>query len=203
MTKNFPGCFIDTCIFIPHLFLQVGIDIVCNALRMPCMTIARNAGVDAAMVVAKVLNGSDDYGYDAMRDEFGMLIDKGIIDPTKVVRTAIQDAAGVASLLSTTEVVITEQRGKDPLSALADGGGAGALEEALGGMDLGGMGGMDALAALGGMGGMGGMGDMAGMEDLGGMGMDTGSSAKDMNEAVKSIPGMEDVEVHDIDSSLY
>jgi len=166
------------------------------------MTIARNAGVDAARVVAEVLNGSDDYGYDAMRDEYGMLIDKGIIDPTKVVRTAIQDAAGVASLLSTTEVVITEQRGKDVLSALADGG-AGALEEALGGMDLGGMGGMDALAALGGLGGMGGMEDMAGMGGMEGMGMNTGGSAKEMNEAVKSIPGMENVEVHDIDSSQY
>ncbi|XP_034474474.1 60 kDa heat shock protein homolog 1, mitochondrial isoform X2 [Drosophila innubila] len=180
--------------------LQVGIDIVGNALRIPCMTIARNAGVDAAMVVAKVMNGTDDFGYDAMRDEYGMLIDKGIIDPTKVVRTALQDAAGVASLLSTTEVVITELRDKDPLAALADGAGAGALEEALGGMDLGGMGGMEALAALGGMGGMGDMGGMGGME---GMDMDTGSSAQEMNEAVKSIPGMEDVEVHDIDSTQF
>ncbi|KAH8393923.1 hypothetical protein KR215_006961 [Drosophila sulfurigaster] len=177
--------------------LEQGIDIVRNALRIPCMTIAKNAGVDGAMVVAKVLNGSDDFGYDAMRDEFGMLIDKGIIDPTKVVRTAIQDAAGVASLLSTTEVVITEKREKDVLSALADGGGADALEEALGGMDLGGMGGMEALAALGGMGGM------EGMAGMGGMGGGGGSSAADMNEAVKSIPGMEDVEVHDIDSSQF
>ncbi|XP_062130382.1 LOW QUALITY PROTEIN: 60 kDa heat shock protein homolog 1, mitochondrial-like [Drosophila sulfurigaster albostrigata] len=177
--------------------LEQGIDIVRNALRIPCMTIAKNAGVDGAMVVAKVLNGNDDFGYDAMRDEFGMLIDKGIIDPTKVVRTAIQDAAGVASLLSTTEVVITEKREKDVLSALADGGGADALEEALGGMDLGGMGGMEALAALGGMGGM------EGMAGMGGMGGGGGGSAADMNEAVKSIPGMEDVEVHDIDSSQF
>ncbi|KAM8718081.1 hypothetical protein ACLKA7_004739 [Drosophila subpalustris] len=168
--------------------LQLGIDIVRNALRVPCLTIARNAGVDAAMVVAKVMNGSDDFGYDAMRDEYAMLIDRGIIDPTKVVRTALQDAAGVASLLSTTEVVITELRdSKDPL--LGNDGGAAALEEALGGMDLGGMGGMEALAALGGMGEMG--------------GTSGSSSAQEMNEAVKSIPGMEDVEVHDIDSSQF
>ncbi|KAH8266522.1 hypothetical protein KR044_010833 [Drosophila immigrans] len=180
--------------------LQQGVDVVRNALRIPCLTIAKNAGVDGAMVVAKVLNGSDDFGYDAMHDEFGPLIDRGIIDPTKVVRTAIQDAAGVASLLSTTEVVITEQRGKDVLGALSDGGGdngaADALQAALGGMDMGGMGGMEALAALGGM-GMDGMG----MGGMGGMGNPSPGSAADLNEAVKSIPGMEDVEVHDIDSS--
>ncbi|KAH8361020.1 hypothetical protein KR093_011758 [Drosophila rubida] len=180
--------------------LQQGINIVRNALRIPCMTIARNAGVDGAMVVAKVLNGSDDFGYDALRNEYGLLIDKGIIDPTKVVRTAIQDAAGVASLLSTTEVVITEQREKDALAALADAAGSDALEDALGGMDLGGMGGMDALAALGGMEGMEGMAGMGGA--MGGGGGGAGSAAE-MNEAVKSIPGLEDVEVHDIDSSQF
>ncbi|XP_032592440.1 60 kDa heat shock protein homolog 1, mitochondrial isoform X2 [Drosophila grimshawi] len=169
--------------------LAQGIAIVCKALRMPCMTIANNAGVNAAMVVAKVMNGSGDFGYDAMRDEYGDLIDKGIIDPTKVVRTAIQDAAGVASMLSTTEVVITEVLTQSALNALGDGGGGAGLEEALGGLDLGGMGGMDALAALGGM----------GMDEMGAM--DGISKAAEMNDAVKSIPGMENVEVHDIDSS--
>ncbi|EDW64977.1 60 kDa heat shock protein homolog 1, mitochondrial [Drosophila virilis] len=180
-----------------NMDLKNGINIVCSAMRIPCMTIAANAGVDAATVVARVLNGEGDFGYDAMKGEYGNLFEKGIIDPTKVVRTAIQDAAGVASLLSTTEVVITEVRNQDPLGALAgDGGG---LEEALGGLDLGGMGGMEALSALGGMGGMGGMGDMG----MGGMGMGMGgmSKAEEMNQAVQSIAGMEDVTVHDIDSS--
>ncbi|KAH8403221.1 hypothetical protein KR222_008202 [Zaprionus bogoriensis] len=196
--------------------LQHGIDIVCHALRMPCLTIARNAGVDASMVVARVLNGINDFGYDALRNEYGQLIDKGIIDPTKVVRTAIQDAAGVASLLSTTEVVITEVRDKDPLTVGGGGGGGAAgLEEALGGMDS-----MDALAALGQMSGMdkmdieamaaemaagggGGGGDASGGSSGESSGSSSGSSIADMNEAVKSIPGMENVEVHDIDSSKF
>ena len=60
---------------------------------VPCLTIAKNAGVDGAMVVAKVETKDGDYGYDALKSEYGNLIEKGIIDPTKVVRTAITDAA--------------------------------------------------------------------------------------------------------------
>ncbi|XP_034667695.1 60 kDa heat shock protein homolog 1, mitochondrial [Drosophila subobscura] len=180
---------------------QKGIDIVCQALRMPSFTIAQNAGVDAATVVAQVLNGSGDYGYDAMRNEFGSLLAKGIIDPTKVLRTAIADAAGVASLLGTTEVVITDIRNSDLLAKLA--GMAGGMG---GGMDMGGMGGMagldgmsemDALAALSGA-----MGGMEGMSGMGGGGSSSSTSAADMNELVQSMPGMEDVEVHDIDASM-
>lgn len=185
--------------------LKHGIDIVCHALRMPCQTIARNAGVDGTMVVAKVLNGSNDFGYDAMRNEYGRLIDKGIIDPTKVVRTAIQDAAGVASLLSTTEVVITEVRNQQLIGAADASAG---LEDVLSSMDLSGMSDMDALAALGKMAGLEGM---PGMEGLGGgssssesnVTPNTPESIAEMNEAVKSIPGMENVEVHDIDCNKF
>ncbi|XP_068144481.1 60 kDa heat shock protein homolog 1, mitochondrial [Drosophila tropicalis] len=176
--------------------LQQGINIVRNALRMPCMTIARNAGVDAASVVAKVMNGKDDYGYDALRNEYGMFFDKGIIDPTKVMRTALTDAAGVASLLSTTEVVITDARNTDLLAKLA---GAGGDMDEMAGMDD-----MEALAALGGMGGMdglGGYGDMMG--GMGGGAYGGGASAKDLNEVVQNIPGMEDVTVSDIDGSRF
>ena len=63
---------------------NMGIEIVRRALRMPCMTIAKNAGVDGAMVVAKVENKEGDWGYDALKGEYGNLIEKGIIDPTKV-----------------------------------------------------------------------------------------------------------------------
>lgn len=63
---------------------NMGIQIVRSALRMPCMTIAKNAGVDAAMVVAKVESQEGDFGYDALKGEYGNLIEKGIIDPTKV-----------------------------------------------------------------------------------------------------------------------
>lgn len=62
----------------------IGIEIVRRALRVPCMTIAKNAGVDGAVVVAKVEAQSGDYGYDALNNEYGSLFDKGIIDPTKV-----------------------------------------------------------------------------------------------------------------------
>lgn len=62
----------------------MGIEIVRRALRMPCMTIAKNAGVDGAMVVAKVETKEGDFGYDALKAEYGNLIEKGIIDPTKV-----------------------------------------------------------------------------------------------------------------------
>ena len=61
-----------------------GIDIVKKALRVPCLTIAQNAGVDAHVVVEKVVNGKDDFGYDALNSQYINLIEKGIIDPTKV-----------------------------------------------------------------------------------------------------------------------
>jgi len=66
------------------VFIFVGIDIVRKALRMPLMTIAKNAGVDAAVVVSKVLDASSEIGYDALTDEYVNMIEKGIIDPTKV-----------------------------------------------------------------------------------------------------------------------
>ncbi|XP_050425518.1 heat shock protein 60A-like [Adelges cooleyi] len=96
---------------------KIGVEIVRKALTMPCMTIAQNAGVDGSVVVAKVLDGTDDYGYDVLNNEYGNMIEKGIIDPTKVVRTALKDAAGVASLLTTAEVVVVELQKKDEQSS--------------------------------------------------------------------------------------
>ncbi|EDW76384.1 uncharacterized protein Dwil_GK14688 [Drosophila willistoni] len=119
---------------------NLGVEIIRRALRMPCMTIAKNAGVDGAMVVAKVEIMEGDFGYDALKGEYGNMIERGIIDPTKVVRTAMTDAAGVASLLTTAEAVVTELP----------------IEEVAGG--AGGMGGMGGLGGMGGMGGMGGLG---------------------------------------------
>lgn len=63
---------------------MIGIEIVRKALTMPCMTIARNAGVDGSVVVAKVSDGEENFGYDALNNEYVNMIDKGIIDPTKV-----------------------------------------------------------------------------------------------------------------------
>lgn len=113
---------------------QRGITIVKNALKAPLVTIVDNAGGNSSLVVDRVLNGTDvAYGYDALRDEYVDMYKAGIVDPTKVVRTALVDAAGVASLLITAEAVLTEVP----------------AEKNSGGMPAGGMG--------GGMGGMGGM----------------------------------------------
>ncbi|XP_017132253.1 60 kDa heat shock protein homolog 2, mitochondrial [Drosophila elegans] len=88
---------------------QVGREIVKDALRLPCYTIARNAGVDPDEVLRRVLAGNGNFGYDAAAGEFGDLMARGIVDPTSVMQSAITDAAGIASLLATTEVLITEQ----------------------------------------------------------------------------------------------
>lgn len=87
---------------------EIGISIVKKALRTPCITIADNAGYDGAVVVSKVEDMGPEYGYDALNNEYVNMIERGIIDPTKVVRRAITDASGVASLLTTAEAVICE-----------------------------------------------------------------------------------------------
>ncbi|KAK9508290.1 hypothetical protein O3M35_007987 [Rhynocoris fuscipes] len=88
---------------------KTGIQIVANALKEPCLTIARNAGVEPSLIVNKVMEAKGDIGYDVMSERFVDMIEQGIIDPTKVVRTAISDAAGVASLLTTAEAVVAEK----------------------------------------------------------------------------------------------
>jgi len=89
---------------------QVGIEIVRRAIQAPLKQIAENAGKDGAVVAGETLrNDSPSFGYDAQKDEYKDLITAGIIDPTKVVRTALQDAASVASLLITTEAMIAER----------------------------------------------------------------------------------------------
>ena len=88
---------------------RVGVDIIRRALQAPIRQIAENAGVDGAVVAGKLLEGTDyNYGYNAASGEYTDMIKAGIVDPTKVVRTALQDAASVASLLITTEAMVTE-----------------------------------------------------------------------------------------------
>jgi len=114
---------------------QFGISIVRRALEEPMRQIAHNAGVDGSIVVSKVKDGQGPFGFNAQTLEYGDLVKEGVIDPTKVVRTALQNAASVASLLLTTEAMIAERPKKDaPAPA---GGGHG------GGGGMGGMGGMD------------------------------------------------------------
>ena len=111
---------------------RVGIEIIRKALQAPVRQIAENAGVEGSIVVGKLLEKKDaSYGYNAATDKFEDLVKSGVIDPVKVVRTALQDAASVAGLLITTEAMVAEKP--------SEGGG------------------MPAMPDMGGMGGMGGM----------------------------------------------
>jgi chaperonin GroEL len=86
---------------------RVGIDIVRRALRAPVRQIAENAGADGSIVVGKLLDSNDsNYGYDAQKNEFTDMVKSGIIDPAKVVRVALQDAASIAGLIITTEATV-------------------------------------------------------------------------------------------------
>jgi chaperonin GroEL len=108
---------------------KTGVEIVRKAIQAPARQIVDNAGADGAVVVGKLLEASDyAYGYDAQTDTYGDLLKFGIIDPTKVVRTALQDAASVAALIVTTEATITEQPKKDSGPAMPPGGGMGGMD---------------------------------------------------------------------------
>ena len=104
---------------------KTGIDIVRRALNTPARQIAVNAGEDGSIVVGKISeNKSYVYGFDAQKGEYGDLVSKGIIDPTKVVRTALQGAASIAGLLMTTEAMVAEKPKKEsPMPAMPPGGG--------------------------------------------------------------------------------
>jgi chaperonin GroEL len=113
--------------------VQAGINIVLRALETPIRQIVENAGVEGSIVVNKVLESkSDSFGFDAQAEEYKDMIQAGIIDPTKVVRTALQDAASVAGLLVTTEAMVAERPKKENAMPMPGGGGG-----------MGGMGGMD------------------------------------------------------------
>jgi chaperonin GroEL len=114
---------------------EAGIAIVRRALQAPIRQIAENAGVEGSIVVGKVLEAKGQtFGYDAQTGEYGDMVKKGIIDPAKVVRTALQDAASIAGLMVTTEAGIAESPKKK------DGGMPGGM-----GGGMGGMGGMDMM----------------------------------------------------------
>ncbi len=114
---------------------RVGIDIIRRALQTPIRQITSNAGVDGSIVVGKLLENSDtNFGFDAQKGEYTDLVKAGIIDPTKVVRAALTDAASIAGLLITTEAMVADLPEKK---------------------DSAGAPGMDAMGGMGGMGGMG------------------------------------------------
>ena len=101
---------------------NVGINILRRALEEPLRQIVINAGEDGAVVLNKVKEGKGNFGYNAATGEYGDLVDFGIIDPTKVTRTALQNAASVAGLLLTTEAMITEKPRKDDPMPMPGGG---------------------------------------------------------------------------------
>src|SRR5512134_1165941 len=103
--------------------IQAGMNIVLKALEAPIRQIAENAGVEGSIVVGKILeNKSETFGFDAQTEQYVDMVEKGIIDPVKVVRTALQDAASVAGLLITTEAMVAELP-KEPAPAAAGGHG--------------------------------------------------------------------------------
>ena len=133
-----------------------GVDIIKNALSEPIKQISRNAGLEGSIVVRNILKSKDkSFGYDAEKEEYGNLIEAGVIDPTKVTRSALQNALSIASILLTSDCLISEIPSKE--DAMMPPGG--------GGMPGGGMGGgMPGMGGMGGgMPGMGGMGGMPGM----------------------------------------
>ena len=112
---------------------QAGINIVRRALQAPARQIAANAGAEASIVAGKILeNKGATFGFNAQTGEYGDMIAMGIVDPTKVVRTALQDAASVAGLLVTTEAMIAEAPKKEAAAPAMPGGGMGGM----GGMDF-------------------------------------------------------------------
>src|SRR6195256_446324 len=112
--------------------VQAGINIVLKALEAPVRQISENAGVEGSLVVGRILDEkSETFGFDAQTEEYVDMVAKGIIDPAKVVRTALQDASSVAGLLVTTEAMVAELP-KEPAPPMPGGGGGG----------MGGMGGM-------------------------------------------------------------
>jgi chaperonin GroEL len=104
--------------------IQAGINIVLRALEAPIRQIAENSGVEGSIVVGKVSEGKDDFGFNAQTETYVDMVKAGIVDPAKVVRTALQDAASVAGLLITTEAMVAEMPKKDtPAPAMPGGGG--------------------------------------------------------------------------------
>src|SRR2546425_89284 len=112
--------------------VQAGINIVLKALESPTRQIAENSGVEGSIVVGKIMeHKSETYGFDAQKEEYVDLVEAGIIDPAKVVRAALQDAASVAGLLITTEAMVAEAPKKQTAPPPMPGGGGG-----MGGMDF-------------------------------------------------------------------
>jgi chaperonin GroEL len=109
---------------------KVGIDIVRRALQTPVRQVAENAGTEGSVVVGRLLDANDpNRGFDAQSGEYVDMVKAGIIDPTKVVRLALQNAASVAGLLVTTEAMVAEKPEKKPMPAMPHDHGMGGMDD--------------------------------------------------------------------------
>jgi chaperonin GroEL len=107
---------------------QIGINIVRRAVEEPMRWIASNAGFEGSIVVQRVKEGKDDFGFNALTDEYENLVAAGVIDPTKVVRSALVNAASIAGLLLTTEALVADiPEDKKDSPAMPPGGGMGGM----------------------------------------------------------------------------
>jgi len=107
---------------------KIGVDIVRRSLEEPMRMIVQNAGAEASIVVGKVKESKEkNFGYNAQTDEFEDLVAAGVIDPTKVTRTALQNAASIAALMLTTECVVVEKKEKEKAPPMPGGGGMGGM----------------------------------------------------------------------------
>ena len=104
---------------------QTGVQIVSKAIESPLRTIVENAGGEGSVVVAKVIEGENNFGYDAKTDNYGNMQEKGIIDPMKVTRTALENAASVAGMILTTECALVDIKEDSPAAAMPPMGGGG------------------------------------------------------------------------------
>jgi chaperonin GroEL len=114
---------------------EAGIKIVLRAMEEPLRMIVQNAGEEPSVVVSSVLNGTGNYGYNAANGTYGDMVEMGVLDPAKVTRSALQNAASIAGLMLTTDCTVSELVEDKPAAA-------------------GGMGGMEGMGGMGGMGGM-------------------------------------------------
>ncbi len=106
----------------------IGVNIVKRALEEPARQIAVNAGHEGAVIVARVRESKDsNFGFNAATEEFGDLLKAGVIDPAKVTRLALQNAASIAALMLTTEALIAEFKGEERMAAVGAGGGMGGM----------------------------------------------------------------------------
>ena len=106
---------------------QTGINIIARAIESPLRTICENAGVEGSVVIQKIKEGKADFGYNARTETYENLLEAGVIDPTKVSRVALENAASVTGMFLTTECVIADAKEETPMAMPQMGGGMGGM----------------------------------------------------------------------------